>query len=82
MIDDLNKMFSEAEGDVLIDLFTNGDNTPSNIAENTDNHRKTVQRRLAGLEDRGLVYNKGGGVYRLTPEGFVAARVINQHRSG
>ena len=63
---------------ILVDLLLNGDNAPSNIAENTDYHSKSVQKRLKELEKDGFIENKGSGVYTLTLEGIATARTIRQ----
>ena len=64
---------TETEMEVLHDLAVNGDNVPSNIAENTGRHPKSVSRSLSGetnsLESRGYVRNKGRGVWTITGEG-------------
>lgn len=75
-----DEMFTGAARDVLVDLLENGANTPSNVAENTDRHPKTVSERLADLESSGYVRNKGG-VWELTMKGLTAAQTISQHRS-
>lgn len=65
------------ERDVLLDLRRrpdgNGDNIQSNIMENTDRTMKSVGSALESLENRGLVVDKGRGVYRLTEEGETLA---------
>lgn len=70
-------MLSEVDRAALVDLLLNGDNVPSNIAENTGHHPKSVSKRLGILEDDGLVENKGSGVYSLTLEGISVARKLN-----
>ena len=60
--------------DVLLDLRPrlsggNGDNIQSNIIDNTGRSTKAVSTALEYLEDRGLVTDKGRGVYRLTDRG-------------
>ena len=72
---------SPVEMDVLIDLLIHGDNVPANIADNTGRHSKSISRRLPDLEDRGLVKNKGRGVYTLTPEGIDMARTLRDQRN-
>lgn len=77
-MDDLD--LSRGERKILRDLYRNGDNVPANIAENADLHSKSVSRCLSGddesLEDRGLVRNKGRGVYTLTKEGLKLAQEL------
>ena len=67
-----------SEGDIaiLIDLYRQGDNLPSNIAENIDKSRVHVSNRLSSLHDDGLTHNKGGGVWTLTPDGVELARAL------
>lgn len=57
------------ELEILRDIQIHGDNVPTNIAENIDAASKYVNRKLADLEDRGLVRNKGRGVWTLSPDG-------------
>lgn len=64
------------ERDILVDLLTNGDNVPANIAENCDRHAKSVSYRLSDLVECSLVRNKGNGVYTLTVEGAQSARAL------
>jgi Mn-dependent DtxR family transcriptional regulator len=58
-----------AERAVLVHLLTNGDDLPSNIADETEYHRKSIQRAISRLSEDGLVRNKGRGVYTLTEDG-------------
>jgi DNA-binding MarR family transcriptional regulator len=63
---------SDAEKDVLLCLSEKGDNIPANIADETGLHSKSVSRILSGsegLESKGLIENKGRGVWTLTEEG-------------
>lgn len=60
---------NETEQKTLTDLMKNGDNIPKNIAENVDRHAGSIRRAAANLEERGLIKNKGGGVYTLTEKG-------------
>jgi len=73
-------MLSSVEMDVLVSLLLDGDNTPSNIARNTDRHKTSVSERLADLEDKSLVQSKGGGVWTLTLRGAHMAQTILRHR--
>lgn len=57
------------EMEILRDLQQNGDNVPANVADNIDRHAKYVIVKLSDLADRGLVLNKGRGVYTLSPDG-------------
>lgn len=65
------------EREILICLQEHGDNIPANIADRTDRHTKYVTRLCVELEDRGLLANKGRGVYRLTPDGRQLAREVH-----
>lgn len=58
-----------SQKDILIDLQQNGDNTPGNIADNIDVTRHYVSQVMPDLEDKGLVRNKGRGVWTLTEQG-------------
>lgn len=71
---DLSKVGRES----LVALLSYGDNTPKNISERTDRHRKSVSRSLRGLSDEGYVTEKGGGVYALTPDGVSLARALRR----
>jgi len=70
--------FTEVDGAILRDLYENGDDRPINIADRTGKHRTSVSHCLSGkddsLESRGLVKNKGHGVWSLTEDGVEAAR--------
>ena len=80
--DETNEMLTGADRDVLVDLLVNGDNSPSNIADNIGRHPKTVSSRLQELKSEGFVEPKGsGGVWRLTVKGLHSAQTISQHRS-
>ncbi|WP_425548280.1 winged helix-turn-helix transcriptional regulator [Actinoplanes cyaneus] len=75
-------MLTASDRDILIDLLNNGDNSPSNIADNIDRHSKTVSERLSTLEDEGYVVPKGsGGVWTMTERGLHSAQILNRHRS-
>jgi predicted transcriptional regulator len=67
-------MSTSAQRAIIVDLLNNGDNVPANIAENTGYSREHVQRSLSDLEDKGLVSNKGRGVWELTDKGQESAR--------
>jgi Mn-dependent DtxR family transcriptional regulator len=75
-------MLSPVEIDVLRDLLIHGDNVPANIAENTGRHPKSVSKRLPDLESRGLIRNKGHGVWTLTAEGLDAAQTLHGEDAG
>lgn len=76
-------MLTSVEMDILTELLINGDNTPTNIARARDRSKSAVSARLAELEEKSLVRNKGGGVYQLTYQGAVMSRtVINHRRNG
>jgi Mn-dependent DtxR family transcriptional regulator len=60
---------NETERRTLVDLIENGDNIPKNIANNVDRHVGSIRRAVAKLEEKGLIKNKGGGVYTLTERG-------------
>lgn len=62
--------------EVLVALLDRHDDVPSNLAEHTDRHRKSVSRKLKELEKEGYVESKGAGVYRLTSDGVLLARAI------
>lgn len=72
----ISEMMTETEMLALSDLIVHGDNVPSNIADNIDRSRSAVTKAMPELEERGLVENKGRGVYRLTWEGFRRAQQI------
>jgi len=61
---------SRVERAIILNLYTDGDNVPSNIADNIPHHAKSVSRSLADLEDMQLVTNKGRGVWTLTDDGL------------
>lgn len=69
-------MLSSVESEILVNILTNGDNVPSNIADNIGRHQTSVSRSLSSLEDEGLVENKGRGVWTLTVSGASLARVV------
>lgn len=62
------------EEDVIRHLFLRGDDRAVNIAEETGRHRVSVSQRAADLEQKGLLRNKGNGVYTLTNAGLTRAR--------
>lgn len=69
------------EVETLIIMLERGDDIPSNIAEHSDRHRKSVSRKLTDLSDRGFVTSKGGGVYALTPEGVLLAQALRREKT-
>jgi len=69
------------ERDILEHLLLRGDDRAVNIAEHTGRHRVSVSQRASDLEDKGLLINKGNGVYRLTNAGLTAARNVRDNRS-
>jgi Mn-dependent DtxR family transcriptional regulator len=78
--DETADMLSSVEMDVLASLLIAGDNTPSNIADDTDRHKTSVSDRLSDLQAKGLVENKGRGVWTLTISGANLARTVIRHR--
>lgn len=60
--------------EILHHLQRNGDNVPANIADGIERHAKYVTKKMRDLEERGLVENKGRGVYTLSPDGRELAR--------
>jgi predicted transcriptional regulator len=75
-------MLSAVESEILVDLLLNGDNVPSNIADNIDRHKTSVSRSLSSLESEDLVDNKGRGVWTLTVAGASLARTIRTQTEG
>ena len=69
-------MLSPVDRDAIVDLLEHGDNSPRNIADNTDRNASSVSRRLGILEEKGIVKNKGSGVWTLTYEGILMARTV------
>jgi len=69
---------SPVERAVLTDLLINGDDKPSNIAQRTGYTRPAVSRRCPPLVERGLLSDKGGGVYTLTNAGVQVAQNLSQ----
>lgn len=67
-------MVTPTEKEILLCLQEFGDNLPANIADRTDRHTKYVTRLCVEMENKGLLENKGRGVYRLTPDGRQLAR--------
>jgi len=64
------------ERDILVHLLLRGDDRAVNIAEETGRHRVSISQRASDLEEKGLLRNKGNGVYSLTLAGLTAARDI------
>ena len=65
---------SPVEKSILVHLHTEGDDIASNIADARGHHPSSVSRSASNLADRGLLENKGRGVYRLTEDGREIAR--------
>lgn len=61
------------EQDVLAALYRRGDDIQSNLSDSTERTMKSVGRALKALEDKGLIVDKGRGVYRLTEQGETVA---------
>jgi len=72
---------SPVERDILVDLLYNGDDSPRNIHRRTGRSREAVSRRCGSLVEKGLVVDKGGGVYKLTNAGILAAQNESRSRS-
>lgn len=60
--------------DIITHIHQHGHDIPANIGDSADAHRNSVTRAIRDLEERGLVENKGRGVYKLTEPGREAAR--------
>lgn len=74
-------MLTETEQDILIHLLQEGNDAPSNIAEDINRSPEYVSNRLSGLSSEGLlVKNKGSGVWALTAEGAEMARAYLRER--
>lgn len=71
-----NHMLSETEELVLVSLWINGANTPSNISNIIDRHTNSVSEALKRLVELELCYKKGRGVYAPTYRGFELSRAI------
>lgn len=65
---------SDVQEAMIVHLIDEGDDIPSNIADSTGYHRNSVVRAAKPLVEKGMVENKGGGVYRLTEDGRQTAR--------
>jgi predicted transcriptional regulator len=64
-------MLSPTSRAILISLYEEGDNVPSNLGEEVDRHRTTVSDYLREeLKPRGWVECPNHPVYRLTREGI------------
>jgi len=61
---------------ILKHLYQNGDNIAANIADDTGFHRNSLSRTFPDLVEKGLVRDKGRGVYELTKSGRSAAREL------
>lgn len=64
---------------LILEELQDGRNLATNIAENIDRHRKTVNARLSQMNDYGLVRNIGGGLYELTERGGAALLAIDYY---
>ena len=71
-------METPTEREILIHLLRVGNDAPSNIAPVINRTPEYVSDRLPKLEERGLVTNRGSGVWSLTVEGLEAARVYQR----
>lgn len=69
------------EKNILLHLKENGDNVPSNIAEDIDRNKGSAQRSMRELHEKGLVENKGRGVYTLTEDGERAVEALEDLRT-
>lgn len=65
---------SPVERSILVHLHNAGDDLVANIADAREHHPSSVSRSASNLAGRGLVENKGRGVYRLTEDGEEIAR--------
>ena len=75
---DLEEMTTQVERELLVALLVGGADLPSNLSDITSRHVQSVQERLSNLENEGLIWNKGNGVYDLTESGTTTARAIQQ----
>lgn len=64
---------------LILEELRDGRNLATNIAQDIDRHRKTVNARLSQMEDYNLVKNIGGGLYELTERGGAAILAIDQY---
>ena len=69
---------SPVERETLIHLLTEGDDIPSNIADNIDRHSRSVSRSAKRLKEKELVEDKGRNVYTLTGRGEKTARSVKK----
>lgn len=74
------EMLTPTQMDILVDLLIHGDNTASNMAENIEWSRNSIQKSFGGLENENLVEKKGSGVRTLTYPGAQTARAIIRAR--
>lgn len=65
---------TSVERSILVTLLLSGDDKPSNISKKSDFTRSAVARRCNNLEEEGLIYEKGGGIYTLTNAGVQVAQ--------
>lgn len=75
---------TDLDKDVLVNLGRRGPNLTGQIAKNVGAHPKSVSRTVSGgesredsLSKRGLVCDKGGGVWTLTVEGWEVAAELD-----
>lgn len=61
---------------ILIDILVYRDDKAENIARRTDYHRNTISSEIKPLVQSDYLSQKGGGVYRLTDNGFEVARSL------
>jgi len=66
---------TDLEKDIIDWLLVDGANAPKPIADEVGAHRNSVSRSLRSLEDKGLVLDKGSGVWTLTKQGYILARI-------
>jgi len=69
------------ESEALISLLLRGDLLPVEIADDHGRHPSSVSRSLRKLKQRGLVADKGRGVYELTAPGVGEARRVLRVRA-
>lgn len=70
-------MFTDVEESILTELLAAGNLSPSVLSDRTPHHPKSISKRLAKLEEDGLVENLGG-VWALTVPGVRAAQALNR----
>ncbi|MFD1512681.1 winged helix-turn-helix domain-containing protein [Halomarina rubra] len=78
--DDSMRLSLPTDEEILRELRDGeGQNLPSNVADEIARDAKHVNTRLVHLEDYGLVENIGRGVYRITPLGRLAFDHIDEY---